>query len=106
MARPGCAPMRSDNAPGVTSAHAAPPAHTLTLPGKSRYSRALGIRSPVPTSVMGTTGTLALAATARHTGAGGGVRGGANNAGGSRPPAERYKKGPLSARAHPRTRPS
>lgn len=30
---------------------------TLTLPGYSRYSLALGIRSPVPTRVMGTTGT-------------------------------------------------
>lgn len=30
---------------------------TLTLPGYNRYSLALGIRSPVPTRVMGTTGT-------------------------------------------------
>ena len=30
---------------------------TRTLPGYSRYSLALGIKSPVPTSVIGTTGT-------------------------------------------------
>jgi hypothetical protein len=37
--------------------------HTSALPGKSRYSRLLGIMVPVPMSVIGITGTLALTAT-------------------------------------------
>jgi hypothetical protein len=33
---------------------------TLTVPGNSKYSWALGIRSPVPMRVIGTTGTCRL----------------------------------------------
>jgi hypothetical protein len=36
-----------------------PPLPTLTLPENNKYSCALGIKSPVPISVMGTTGTCA-----------------------------------------------